>query len=300
MAASAAKIWNVRDVVAWTADDLKKRGVESARIDAELIVGHALSMDRIKILLSAERELSNDELESIRALVKRRRSFEPIAYLRGEREFYGHRFRVDARVLVPRPDTETLVDVALERLRGRDLGARVVDLCTGSGCVAVSLKLERKTIAVDATDLSADALVVARDNAQRLGAVWNVRFAHGDLFAPLLDRAGKPARKYDLVVGNPPYVASAEIPTLMADVRDHEPRLALDGGADGLDLVRRIVDEAPRWLREGGALALEVGAGQAPQVIALLTARGFGDVRANRDYGGHERVVSGVFESRNP
>ncbi len=287
------RTWTVRDVVAWTTDDLKKRGVESARLDADLIVAQVLRLDRVRVLLAGERELTDDELTRIRALVKRRRSFEPIAYLRGEREFYGHRFLVDARVLVPRPDTETLVEVALERLRGRDLGGRVLDLCTGSGCVAVSLKLERKTLTVDAVDLSEGAVAVARDNAQRLGAVWNVRIAVGDLFAPL----GRPRALYDLVTANPPYIAASEIPTLPPDVRDHEPRLALDGGDDGLELVRRILAEAPRWIRAGGTLAMEIGAGQADETRALFEKAGFLDVRAAKDYGGIERVVSGLTSS---
>ncbi|MEO7095229.1 MAG: peptide chain release factor N(5)-glutamine methyltransferase, partial [Polyangiales bacterium] len=286
---AAPRVWTVKELVAWMTDDLRKRGIESARIDSELIVAHVLQVDRIKILLSAERELSADELERIRALLKRRRTFEPIAYLRGEREFYGHRFLVDGRVLVPRPDTETLVEVALKRLIGRELSGRVLDLCTGSGCVAISLKLERPTITVDAVDVSRDALAVARDNAQRLGAVWNVSFAEGDLFTPL------PSRPYDLVTANPPYIASAEVPTLQRDVADHEPRLALDGGDDGLAIVRRIVDEAPRWLRAGGALAMEVGAGQADEVRALFASRDFSDVRVARDYGGIDRVVSGIW-----
>jgi len=271
-------------------DDLRKRGVESPRLDAELIAGEALGIDRVKIIVEGQRMLEPVELETIRALFKRRRGYEPVAYLRGYREFYGRSFRVDRRVLVPRPDTEILVEVALKRLHGHDLGARVVDLCTGSGCVAITLKLERPTMTVDATDVSADALAVARDNAQRLGAVWNVRFALGDLFAPL----GPPRRVYDLVVANPPYIPTAEIATLQPDVRDHEPRLALDGGPDGLSLVRRIVAEAPRWLRPGGALAMEIGAGQAAEVEQIFQQGGFTKLGRAQDYGGHERVVSGV------
>lgn len=292
-ASNPPRTWTVRDVVAWTTDDLRKRGIDSARVDAELIVAHALGVDRLRIVLSADRELTPEELDTIKALVKRRRAYEPVAYLRGHREFYGRPFRVDPRVLIPRPDTETLVDVALVRLRGRDFGARVLDLCTGSGCVAITLKLERPTIGVDATDLSPDAIAVARDNAQRLGAVWNVRFAAGDLVAPL----GAPRRIYDLVVSNPPYIPSDEIPSLQPDIKDHEPRLALDGGADGLAIVRRIVDEAPRWIRPGGALALEIAAGQSNAVRALFEAHGFSDVRADKDYGGIERVVSGIASS---
>jgi len=285
----AERIWTVQEVVAWTTDDLKKRGVTTSRLDAELIVAQALKIDRIKILIEGSRELSPEELESIRALVKRRRSFEPIAYLRGEREFYGRPFRVDKRVLVPRPDTETLVEVALQRLAGHDLGARVIDLCTGSGCIAITLKCERPTLTIDATDLSPDAIAVARDNAQRLGAVWNVRFAVGDLFAPI-----EPGRRYDLIVANPPYIATGEIPTLQPDIKDHEPRLALDGGSDGLVVVRRIVEEAPAHLRPGGALALEIGSDEGAAVRELLEKQGWTDVRTARDYGGNERVVSAL------
>jgi release factor glutamine methyltransferase len=285
--------WTVRDVVGWTTDDLRKRGVDSARVDAELIVAHALGIDRVKVVLSQDRTLTADELETIKALVKRRRSFEPIAYLRGHRDFYGRSFRVDARVLVPRPDTETLVEVALDRLKGRDLFARVIDLCTGSGCVAVTLKLERPTIAVDATDLSEGAIAVARDNAQRLGAVWNVSFAVADLFP----RAGAPRAVYDLVVANPPYIATDEIGTLQPDIKDHEPMLALDGGVDGLDLVRRIVEQSTQWLRPGGALAIEIGAGQSAATRAIFEKNGYSDVRATKDYGGVERVISGALHT---
>jgi release factor glutamine methyltransferase len=291
-AVTTTPTWTVRSVVQWTTDDLKKRGVPTARLDAELIVSHALKIDRVRLIVAGDRELEGDELERIRALVVRRRSFEPIAYLVGKREFYGRDFKVDRRVLVPRPDTEILVQIALERLRGRALGGRIVDLCTGSGCVATTLKCELPTLTVDATDLSPDAIAVARDNALRLGAVWNVRFAVGDLFAPL----GLPARRYDLIVSNPPYIPSEEISTLMADVRDHEPRLALDGGADGLALVRKIIEEAPRWLRRGGALALEIGFDEAAATRALMISRGFDDVAIARDYAGIERVVSGVFD----
>jgi release factor glutamine methyltransferase len=295
---AAPRDWTIRDIVGWMTDDLRKRGVESARLDAELVVAQALALDRIQIILQSARFLSPGELDAVRALFKRRRTLEPVAYLRGYREFYGRSFKVDRRVLVPRPDTEILVQVALERLKGRELYARVADLCTGSGCVGITLKLELPTITLDATDVSAGAIAVARDNAQRLGAVFTCSFRQGDLFAPLRehgDPSGKPAHPYELVVSNPPYVPHGEIATLQADVSDHEPHLALDGGADGLDLVRRIIDEAPAFLTPGGALALEIGAGQADAVAPLFAARGFRDVRRAKDYGGHERVVSGVF-----
>lgn len=286
--AAAPKSWTIGSLVKWAVDDFRARGIENPRLDAELLVAHALRIDRMRVILDADRPLEGAELAKLRDLVKRRRSFEPIAYLRGEREFYGLKFRVDKRVLVPRPDTETLVDAALARSAHVSMSMRQLDLCTGSGCVAVAMARQRPTAKVWASDLSPDALAVARDNALRLGA-YNVAFFQSDLFAAF---GGK---RFDVITANPPYIASAEIETLMPDVRDHEPRLALDGGADGLDLVRRIVHEAPDHLVPGGLLAMEIGAGEAPATVALYEERGFQDVRVHRDIARIERVVSGVF-----
>lgn len=283
----APKSWTIGSLVTWAAADFRARGIESPRLDAELLVAHALEIDRMRVILDAGRPLEGAELATLRELVKRRRSFEPIAYLRGEREFYGLRFRVDKRVLVPRPDTETLVDAALARTAHVSMSMRQLDLCTGSGCVAIAMARERPTSSVYASDVSRDALAVARDNALRLGA-YNVAFFESDLFAAF---AGK---RFDVITANPPYIATGEIAGLMPDVRDHEPRLALDGGADGLDLVRRIVNEAPDHLVPGGVLAMEIGAGEAPSTVALFEARGFGDIRVHRDIARIERVVSGI------
>lgn len=286
--AEAGARWTVGRVLGFAAEDFGKRGLPSARLDAELLLCHVLGLRRIDLLLERERELSAGELGTYRALIQRRRRAEPVAYLVGTREFYGLPFRVDARVLVPRPDTETLVDVALARTRAVDLAARALDLCTGSGCVALALARSRPTWSVTGVDLSPDALAVARDNAARLGLVQNVTFVQGDLDAPLPGGA-----RYDLLTANPPYVPTAELAELDADVRDHEPRLALDGGPDGLVVVRRVVELAASRLAEGGLLALEVGYGQAGQVAALLAARGFSGIELQRDLGGVERVVSG-------
>jgi release factor glutamine methyltransferase len=200
-------------------------------------------------------------------------------------------------VLVPRPDTETLVEVALQRSRRVSMSMRALDLCTGSGCVAVSLARERPTSSVVATDVSADALAVARENALRLGA-YNLAFVEGDLFAALSALGPSATKTFDVIVANPPYIPAGEIPTLMADVRDFEPKLALDGGGDGLDLVRRIVTEAPRHLAPLGLLAMEIGFGQAPAVAALFEAAGFAEVERAKDYGRIERVVSGIWNPR--
>ncbi len=287
MQAEAPQTWTVGSLVKWATDDFQARGIESPRLDAELIVAHALAITRTQVIIDAQRPLADVELAKLRALVKRRRAREPMAYLLGQREFYGRVFKVDKRVLVPRPDTETLVDVALERTRACSMSMRLLDLCTGSGCVAITLARERPTSRVTATDVSADALEVARANAQRLGA-YNVAFVEGDLYAPV---AGA---RFDVITANAPYIATSEIATLMPDVRDFEPRLALDGGTDGLDLVRRIVADASSVLVPGGVLALEVGAGEAAAVAALLSEHGFASVDVRRDYGKIERVVSGA------
>lgn len=289
--AQPAKEWTIADVLRWAADDFRARGIESPRLDAELLLARALGTTRIQLVVHAPRVLSPDELARFRQMVKRRRAREPVAYILGEREFYGRVFRVDARVLVPRPDTETLVEVALDRTRHVSMSMRALDLCTGSGCVAVTLAKERPTSTVYATDASRDALAVARENALRLGA-YNVALRAGDLYA-----AVDPALRFDLITANPPYVARGEMPTLMQDVRDFEPRLALEAGDDGLDVVRRVVAGAPVHLGPGGVLAVEVGAGQAPAVAELFAAAGFGGIELRRDYARIERVVSGVLPS---
>lgn len=284
---AAPKSWTIGSLVKWATDDFRARGIESPRLDAELIVAHTLKIDRMRVILDADRPLEGAELVQLRDLVKRRRAYEPIAYLRGEREFYGLKFRVDKRVLVPRPDTETLVDAALTRSMHLSMSMRQLDLCTGSGCVAIAMARQRPTAQVFGSDVSNDALAVARDNALRLGA-YNTAFFESDLFAAF---AGK---RFDVITANPPYIASAEIATLMPDVRDHEPKLALDGGEDGLVLVRRIVTDSPAHLEPRGLLAVEIGAGEAPATVALFEAGGFVDVRVHRDIARIERVVTGV------
>lgn len=285
--------WTVARVLAWATEDFRGRGQDNPRLEAEILLAHVLGCDRIRLLIEAQRPLGALELGRYREVIKRRRTGEPTAYIIGEREFYGLRFRVDARVLVPRADTETLVDVALARTRPRSLGGAALDLGTGSGCVAIAFARQRPTWEVTGVDVEPGAAAVARENALRLGA-WNaLRVLVGDLFAPL-----RPGERFDLIFGNPPYVPDGEIPRLMVDVRDHEPRRALAGGADGLDLVRRIIAAAPDWLAPGGVLALEVGCDQGAAARALFAARGFVEVEVTRDLGQRERVVSGVLGPR--
>jgi release factor glutamine methyltransferase len=289
--AQDVKTWTVEELLRWATDDFRARGIDSPRLDADLLLGQATGLTRIQLIVEAKKELEPDQLAAFRELVKRRRAREPIAYILGKREFYGHEFRVDRRVLVPRPDTEALVETALVRTRHVSLAMRALDLCTGSGCVAISLALDRPTSLVLATDASEGALAVAKGNALRLGA-YRVAFRQGDLYA-----AVPPACRFDVVTANPPYVATGDLPGLMPDVREFEPRLALVGGEDGLDLVRRVVADAAPLLVPGGVLAVEVGAGQAPAVVTLFERAGYGDVEIRRDYARIERVVSGVLRN---
>lgn len=286
---ASSDVWTVARVLRWAAEDLARRGLEdSPRLDAELLLSHAIGLDRVQLIVDSARPLAAEELARYRELMVRRRRSEPIAYILGEREFYGLRFSVNRHVLIPRPDTETLVNVALGRTRGRHLHGRAIDVCTGSGCVAIAFAKERPTWQVTGTDISEEALAVARHNALRLGTIWNLDFRLCDLLADV-----GAERCFDLIMANPPYVPDAEIPTLSADVKNHEPHGALRGGPDGLSLIRRLVKAAPALLAPGGVLAIEVGAGQAERVAKGLKAYGFSEVQQERDYGSIERVVSG-------
>jgi release factor glutamine methyltransferase len=288
MTTAAAEAWTIQRVLRWATSDFVHRGLDSARLDAELLLARATGLDRIQLIVQAERPLEAAELGRYRALIQRRRAGEPVAHLLGEREFYGLPIHVSSQVLIPRPDTETLVDVALARTRAACMYGRLLDLCTGSGCVAIAFAHGRSTWRVTGADISDAAIAMARRNAARCGTVWGVRFTAGDLFEPIGEE------RFDLVTANPPYVPTEEIARLDPGVRDFEPRLALDGGPDGLAVLRRIIDGAVGHLTPGGLLAVEVGHDQAENVAALFAAAGFVAIERARDYGGHERVVSAV------
>lgn len=254
----------IRELLSVSADWLKGRGVESARLDAELLLGHALGESRLDLYLDLDRPLSDAERDLFRPLLARRGRHEPVAYILGEREFYGLSMRVTPAVLVPRPETETLVDLALERLPAGE-PAVVVDLCTGSGCVAVALAHERPELRVIATDLSREALDVARENARRHGVEERVELREGDALEPVHDVRGA-----KLLVGNPPYIKPADESALMPDVREHEPHLALIGeDADGLGVHRRVLSGARALLDDDGAVILEAGYDQGEGLLAL-------------------------------
>jgi release factor glutamine methyltransferase len=268
----------VRDALDSAVIAIRAAGSDTPRLDAELLLGHALGVDRAALAMAPEREVAGPAVRAFQELVRRRAAGrEPVAYLLGRRGFRRLELEVDARVLVPRPETELLVEAAL----GLPPGARVVDVGTGSGAVALALKDERPDLDVLATDVSDDALAVARANAR--GLRLDVAFRRADL----LDGVGP----VDAVVCNPPYVADGERAVLPPEVGRHEPAVALFGGPDGLDVVRRLVRQA--GASAAALLALEVGQGQAPAVSALARAAGFAEVEARRDLAGIERVVVG-------
>jgi release factor glutamine methyltransferase len=282
--------WTVKDVLLWTTSRFQERGLATPRLDAEILTAHALGVPRVQLYVQFDRPLSPAELGAIRESVKRRQAGESVAYVIGKKEFWGLELAVDARVLVPRPDTETLVDEALERIGRKPppegVAPRVADVGTGSGAIAVTLAKARPDAIVLASDISPDALDVARANAARHGVA--VTFLEGDLEVPLIPHA-----PFELIVANLPYISTGELGGLPPEVRA-EPARALDGGADGLALVRRLVAAAPALLAPGGALALEIGAGQAQETARLCAAAGLADVRVRRDLGSVERVVSAV------
>jgi release factor glutamine methyltransferase len=278
----ADELWTIMKVLGWTQGRFAERGLGTPRLDAELLLAHLLKVERIRLYTHFDQPLKPEELAAFRELIKRRLAGEPVAYLVGKREFRSLELSVDPRVLIPRPDTETLVEAALELLPAHG-AARVVDVGTGSGAIAIAIAVARPEVEVEAVDRSLEAAEVARANAARLAP--RVRVHIGDLLAGI-------SGSIDLVVSNPPYIPTSSIGTLQAEVQ-REPRLALDGGADGLDVVRRLVRESAACLRAGGALALEIGAGQADATAQLLTEAGFTAIRKHPDLAGIERVVSG-------
>ncbi|UCH30037.1 MAG: peptide chain release factor N(5)-glutamine methyltransferase, partial [Myxococcales bacterium] len=254
------RTWTIREVLDWATKDFEGRGIESPRLDAELLVAEALGTDRVGLYLDLHRPLLENERGAIRPLVARRREREPVAYILGCRDFYGRRFRVTSDVLIPRPDTETLVEHALV-LIPVDIACRVLDVGTGSGAIAVTIAAERPLAQVTATDNSEAALQVAADNARELGVGDRVSFEHADLMSG--------SAQYEVIVSNPPYITRAEMEGLQTEVRAHEPKAALEAGADGLDVVRALLTTAEPATAPGAQMLIEVGAGQAPKVLEL-------------------------------
>lgn len=287
--------WTIARLLSWTTDYLSRVGVGDSRLAAEVLLAHSLGVSRIALYAGFEQEPPPEQIGAFRGLVKRAAANEPIAYLVGEKEFFSLSFIVTPNVLIPRPETETLVEAAIDFCKGRLLAApRLLDLGTGSGCIAVSFLAQVPGASAVAADLSPEALAVAWRNAERHGVLNRCAFVEADVLdlpASVSDGGG-----FDLILSNPPYVPQAALAELDANVREFEPGLALTDAGDGLTFYRSFAQDAPDYLNIGGALIVEVGAGQAGEVVEVVTGGGRLVHKATvRDrVVGHERVV--VFE----
>lgn len=279
------RVWTVMEMLRWTADYLAGKGFHNARLNAELLLAGALGLKRLDLYLQFDRPLRPDEVAEFKARLLRRAKREPLQYIEGFADFRDLRLRVDPRVLIPRPETERLVDEVLRRVDGRE-GLAALDVGTGSGAIALALATEGPFARVVATDLLAGPLEVARANHAEAAPGAPVEFRQGDAFEPVRGEV------FDVVVSNPPYVGEEERGSLDAEVRDHEPATALFAGVGGLDVIRRLVAGAPAHLREGGLLALEIGAGQAGAVCSLVRQTpGLGEPEVVQDLAGRDRMI---------
>jgi release factor glutamine methyltransferase len=267
------------------AREFRRRGIETPELDARLLVGHALGLDHAALVAQANRRINTREASAISALAGRRLAREPVARILGIKEFWGLPFRLNAETLIPRPETEIVVEAALAATDSTKAGLRIADLGTGSGALLLALLSERPTALGVGTDISHAALGSARDNAAALGLAGRAAFVACDYGEAL-------AGPFDLVVSNPPYVARADIATLPPEVRDHDPPHALDGGTDGLAGYRAIATDARRLLASGGCLVVELGAGQTAAVADLMRAGGFTpDLPPRNDLAGVARAL---------
>jgi len=280
----------VLDLLDKTTQLFRKNNLESPRLEAEMLLAHVLGVPRIQLYVRFDQPVSPAEVDAYRAFVQRRGRHEPVHYILGHREFWSLDLDVERGVLIPRPDTECLVEEAVAlapKLTRPDHPLVIADLGTGTGAVAIALATELEHARVFAGDLAETPVRVATANASKHGVAQRVTVVHGQGLLPLVEAAGAP---FDLIVSNPPYITEAEFPNLDRHIREWEPREALVAGADGLDVYRAIVSELGQALREGGALALEIGDTQAVSVSALVSSR-FAETKVRRDYAGLPRVV---------
>ena len=283
---------NVSEILTDGTRRLVGAGIRSGRLDAELLLGCALEMRREELIVAADKKLSVAESDRYENLLVRRMNREPLAYITGQHEFWSLDFLVSSDVLVPRPETELLVEVALKWLANWHANEkpRILDLGTGSGAIAVALATELPQAEIVATDISPAALALARRNAAGNRVCKTIRFLQGDLFAALDKEIEK--SNFDLILSNPPYIPHGEISKLDAEVSRWEPRVALDGGMDGCDFYRRIIEQGPDYLRQGGVLAVEIGADMGAAVMALFkNIPVYTDPYIRHDYSGRDRVV---------
>jgi len=281
-------VWTVQRILQWTAEFLQRKGVESPRLEAELLLAHARNCQRIHLYTDFETPIQDSERARMRDFVKRRANREPLAYITGQKEFYGRDFAVGTGVLVPRPETETLVDVCLDHIPAEQ-ATGICEIGCGSGCIAVTLAKQRSSLSVFATELSRRAVTYAAENVATQNVEHQVTLYHGDGYAPL---PAEQAGQFDGIISNPPYIRDDEMLTLSPEIANHEPREALVSGADGLMLARRLIAESCNWLTVDGWMAIEVDPAQCDTVAELFRTAGFARTTIHQDLNGDDRVVS--------
>lgn len=280
--------WTIRRIIEWTTAFLARHESESPRLDAELMLAHALECQRIQLYTNYDQHPTPSERQRMRELVQRRALHEPVSYLVGHREFFGLDFHLTADVLIPRPETELLVLEAIDACRARNERCRIAEVGVGSGCISVALATNLPRATVTATDISRPALAVAKQNTIKHGVADRVNLLEGSCFDPI------PAdQRFQMIVSNPPYVTDSEYDSLQPEIRLHEPRTALTAGADGLDVIRRLIHEAPQRLVVGGHLMIELDPAQAATARTLMAPDLWSEVRAVKDLNGQERIVRG-------
>ena len=284
-------IWTIQKLLNWVTEYFTGKGVDAPRLSAELLLSHALGLKRIELYTQFDKPVAKPELDELHNLVKRAGGHEPVAYLIGRTEFYSLELNITNDCMIPRPETELLVQRAIEFLRTRPGTQFVCDLCTGSGCVAVAIAKNFPDARIIATDISSAALDVAAQNVEKHKLAERITLLQGDLFEPLVRPLD--VEQFDLIVCNPPYVSAAEYDALEKNVKDYEPRIALFAGDDGLDIYRRIIEKADQFLKPEAALMLEIGYAQGPAVRDLLEHTGaFGEIKVEKDFHDNDRIVT--------
>jgi release factor glutamine methyltransferase len=283
-------IWTIQKLLNWVAEYLKNKGVDSPRLSAEILLSSVLGLKRIELYTQFEKIITEEQLTRLHDLVERAGKHEPIAYLAGKTGFYSLELDITADCMIPRPETELLVERAIEFLRTRNGKQFVCDLCTGSGCIAVAIARNYPDCQIIATDISDAALSVAAKNDEKHGLKERIKLLCGDLFDPIMPQLD--VEKFDLIVCNPPYVSTAEFEKLGKNVKDYEPKLALFAGDDGLDIYRKIIERVGEFLKPDAALMLEIGYNQGQNVREFLEqVRIFAEITIEKDFNGNDRMI---------
>lgn len=285
----------IKDILDFGRQSLTQAGIEYPGLEAEILLSGILDKDRVYFYTHSQELMEIKQAETYRSAIQRRCQLEPVAYILEKKEFMGMDFFVNSHVLIPRPDTEPMVEYLLEYLQGNyPAGAKILDLCTGSGAIGISIKKNFKQGKVSLSDFSAEALTVAKINASQL-VNGELSLYEGDLFAAIPQ-----GESFEVIVSNPPYISREDMKLLARDIIEYEPHMALDGGDSGLDFYRRIIDEAHLFLKKNGLLALEIGDDQTDAVIDLLKNNGYQEIKTIRDLGGHMRCLTGKLSGHKP